>query len=190
MGNGRILLHASPKPTSYTGENHLTEQSHLKVLLDTLPQVGRVEWIGIRPSRDEPMVVLEEVQLNMENGVEGDRFNGRSSSTRQVTLIQQEHLAVIAACLHRKAIEPALLRRNIVVSGINLLALKDKSFHIGDAVLEFSGLCHPCSKMERQLGAGGYNAMRGHGGITARVRVAGLVRLADTVFFEQNTTDF
>ena len=163
----------------------MIETSHLKVLLDTLPQVGRVEWIGIRPSRKEPMLALEAVQLSVESGVEGDRFNGRSSSTRQVTLIQQEHLAVIAACLHRETIEPELLRRNIVISGINLLALKDKTFRLGDALLEFTGLCHPCSKMERQLGAGGYNAMRGHGGITARVLESGAVRLQDTVFVEK-----
>jgi MOSC domain-containing protein YiiM len=130
------------------------------------------------------MITLEEVQINVGNGLEGDRFSGRASSSRQVTLIQYEHLPVVAACLQRESIAPVLLRRNIVVSGINLLALKDKTFRVGDVLLEFTGLCHPCSKMERQLGAGGYNAMRGHGGITARVLEAGLVRLADAVFVE------
>jgi MOSC domain-containing protein YiiM len=160
----------------------LTELSPLQVLLDTLPQVGRVEWIGVRPARGEAMVALEEVQVRLE-GIEGDRFSGRVGSPRQVTLIQQEHLSVIAAYLHRESITPSLLRRNVVVSGINLLALKDKSFRIGEAVLECTGLCHPCSKMERLLGEGGYNAMRGHGGITARVHEAGLVRLRDAVSY-------
>ena len=130
------------------------------------------------------MIALEEVQISVGNGLEGDCFSGRASSSRQVTLIQYEHLAVVAACLHREAISPALVRRNIVVSGINLLALKDKRFRVGDVLLEFTGLCHPCSKMERHLGAGGYNAMRGHGGITARVVEAGRVRLATAVFVE------
>lgn len=152
-------------------------------MLDTLPQVGRVEWIGIRPAREEAMIALDSVQIDLDKGLEGDRFKGRPGSRRQVTLIQQEHLAVIAACLNRDAIPPSLLRRNIVVSGINLLALKDKAFRIGDATLEFTGLCHPCSKMERLLGAGGYNAMRGHGGITARVWESGLVRLDDRVSY-------
>ena len=69
-----------------------------------------------------------------------------------------------------------------MVSGINLLALKDKRFRAGDVLLEYTGACHPCSKMERALGAGGYNAMRGHGGITARVLEAGLLRIGDRVF--------
>lgn len=164
----------------------MAESSPLQILLDTLPQIGHVEWIGIRPSREAPMIALETVQINLGKGLEGDRFSGGTGNPRQVTLIQQEHLNVIAACLHRDPILPSLLRRNIVVSGINLLALKDKFFRIGDAMLEFSGLCHPCSKMERQLGTGGYNAMRGHGGITARVCEAGLVRLNDVVSYPHN----
>ena len=132
------------------------------------------------------MIALESVQINLDKGLEGDSFGGRAGNPRQVTLIQQEHLKVVADCLHRESIPPLLLRRNIVVSGINLLALKDKFFRIGDAVLEFSGLCHPCSKMESQLGVGGYNAMRGHGGITAKVSEAGRVRLKDQVSYTNN----
>ncbi len=162
----------------------MSESRPLQILMDTLPQIGRVEWIGIRPSRTEAMTVLESVRANSGTGLEGDRFKGRPESPRQVTLIQYEHLAVIAACLGLEAIDPSLLRRNIVVSGINLLALKDKHFRVGDALLEFTGACHPCSKMERLLGVGGYNAMRGHGGITARVHEGGLIKLVDSVAYQ------
>ena len=135
------------------------------------------------------MITVDEVQIELNMGLQGDRFSGRSGNPRQVTLIQQEHLHVVASCLNLESISPSLLRRNIVVSGINLLALKDKVFRIGNATLEFSGLCHPCSKMERQLGAGGYNAMRGHGGITARVCEEGLVRLNDKVTFSSDDVE-
>lgn len=114
-------------------------------------------------------------------GLEGDRFKGRETSKRQVTLIQKEHLHVIASCLHRESITPEVFRRNIVVSCLNLLALKGKRFRIENVVLEYTGLCHPCSKMETSLGPGGYNAMRGHGGITTRVVEAGDIALGDDV---------
>ncbi len=159
----------------------MPEQTSLQTLFDTLPQTGRVEWIGIRPARDEPMKVLDSVAVTPGKGLEGDRFRGRENSKRQVTLIQQEHLHAIASCAQRGAIAPDIFRRNIVVSGINLLALKDKRFRIGSVVLEYTGLCHPCSKMETAIGPGGYNAMRGHGGITTRVVEGGDIAVGDEV---------
>ena len=165
----------------------MTVTTPMQILLQTLPQQGKVTWIGIRPARNEPMVELDRVDLVRDAGLDGDRFKGNPGNPRQVTLIQQEHLAVIAGCLHRDSVSPALLRRNIVVCGINLLALKDKRFLLGNATLEFSGLCHPCSKMEKALGPGGYNAVRGHGGITARVIESGVVGLSDSVLAIEDT---
>jgi MOSC domain-containing protein YiiM len=155
----------------------------LQTLLDTLPQTGLVSWIGIRPRRGQQITMLREIAADSERGLNGDHYAGRNAK-RQVTLIQTEHLQVLASLLGRESIEPALLRRNIAVSGINLLALKNKQFRIGNTLLEMTGLCHPCSKMERALGAGGYNAMRGHGGITARIIVSGMIRCNDPVRME------
>jgi MOSC domain-containing protein YiiM len=159
----------------------MAQPTPLQTLFDTLPQSGRVEWIGIRPARDEPMTILDNVMITPGKGLEGDRFEGRETSKRQVTLIQKEHLHAIASCLGRDALDPDIFRRNIVVSGLNLLALKGKTFRVGGVVLEYTGLCHPCSKMETTLGPGGYNAMRGHGGITTRVIEGGEVALGDSV---------
>ena len=145
-----------------------------------LPQTGRVEWIGVREKKRMPLVELKSVNAVVGSGLEGDRYAGRSGK-REVTLIQAEHIAAVASMLHKESVDPQLLRRNIVVSGVNLLALKGKDFRIGEAVLEMTGLCHPCSRMEENLGAGGYNAMRGHGGINARVLQGGIIRLGDEV---------
>jgi MOSC domain-containing protein YiiM len=150
-------------------------------LLSTLPQQGKVEWIGLRPERRMPLQQVTEVMAVPGQGLIGDRFSGTVDSKRQVTLIQAEHIATVASFMQIAHLDPGLLRRNIVVSGINLLALKDKQFQIGEAILEMTGPCYPCSRMEENLGPGGYNAMRGHGGITAKVIKEGVIRVGDSV---------
>jgi MOSC domain-containing protein YiiM len=157
----------------------------LKALLESLPLDGKVDWIGVRPQRREPMIVVETVEAREGRGLTGDRFQGGATSKRQVTLIQAEHLPVIAQLMERGHVDPALLRRNIVVRGINLLALNGATFAIGGAVFEGTGPCHPCSRMEETFGPGGYNAVRGHGGITARVLTSGLIRVGDSVSFRK-----
>ena len=104
-----------------------------------------------------------------------------TNGKRQVTLIQREHLAAVAQILAKPEVRPASVRRNIVVSGINLLALRDRGFSIGEVLLEGAGICAPCSRMEEVLGPGGYNAMRGHGGIVCRILRGGKIRIGDPV---------
>jgi MOSC domain-containing protein YiiM len=157
----------------------------LNDLLASLPQHGQVEWIGIRPSRRVPLVSVPTVEARAGAGLFGDHFSGNAQSKRQVTLIQSEHLEVIARLLGREHVDPGLLRRNIVVKGINLLALNGASFSIGGALLEGTGACHPCSRMEENLGPGGYNIVRGHGGITARVIESGRIAVGDEVVLRQ-----
>lgn len=108
-------------------------------------------------------------------GLVGDRWSGRANGARQVTLIQAEHLEVVAALLCRSSIDPGAVRRNLVIAGINLLALKGWRFGLGEAELVYSGLCHPCLKMETTVGPGAFHALRGHGGITARVVKGGWI---------------
>jgi MOSC domain-containing protein YiiM len=152
----------------------------LNELLNTLPQQGNVVWIGLRPARRAAMIPVEKATFSPENGLEGDHYAGRSGK-RQITLLQAEHLAVIASATGQIEVKPAELRRNILVKGINLLALKNRIIAIGEVRLEVTGLCHPCSRMEEALGPGGYNAVRGHGGITARVLTPGQIVLGDSV---------
>lgn len=157
-------------------------------LLAIHPQIGRVEWIGASPARRNPVQSIPSAAIAAGFGLVEDHHARSGRSKRQVTLIQWEHLAVIASILGRESLPPELLRRNIAVSGINIAALKDQRFRIGNVLLEGTGYCHPCSRMEEVLGPGGYQAMRGHGGITARVLRGAEVTCGELVQWVAQTT--
>lgn len=158
----------------------LSPDSELARLFAQLPRAGRVDWIGLRPARDVPMREVGKADARDGLGLVGDRYQG-GSGKRGVTLLQAEHLPAIASLAGHARVLPATLRRNLLVSGIPLIALKDRRFRIGEVLLEGTGPCDPCSRMEDALGPGGYNAMRGHGGICARILRGGEIRLGDAV---------
>jgi MOSC domain-containing protein YiiM len=172
----------------------------------TFPRAGRIEWIGLREARRAPIWSVPEAEAHALVGLIGDHGKtapgrlraltgepGEEATShhatpipggpgrRQVTLLQAEHLPVLAALMGLAEATPEMLRRNLLVSGLPLLALKDARFQVGEVVLEGTGECHPCSRMEETLGEGGYNAVRGHGGLTARVIRGGVIRLGDVV---------
>jgi MOSC domain-containing protein YiiM len=142
---------------------------------------GELVWIGLRPSRKAAMLTPESALLVAAQGIDGDRYRTQRDGPRQVTLVGAEDIAAIASFLGRNEVPADLLRRNFVTRGINLAALKGRTFNIGSATLEATGECAPCSQMEANLGPGGYNAVRGHGGITARILEGGRVRIGDTL---------
>ncbi|MEE4661973.1 MAG: MOSC domain-containing protein, partial [Halieaceae bacterium] len=131
---------------------------------------GSLTWIGLRTQRRGHIDTPAAVTAIAGRGLEGDhRVDKTPGSGRQVTVISSEFIQQTAHFLGRDSIDPALLRRNLVVSGINLHALRYQRFRIGEAVFEANALCHPCSRMESALGKGGVAAMLGHGGLCCRV---------------------
>jgi MOSC domain-containing protein YiiM len=161
----------------------------LRQLATEFPAAGRLEAILLRPARGQTALRAPEAIAIEGRGLQGDRSaGGRGGGKRQVTLLQAEHLPVIAALLRREAVDAADLRRNLVVSGLNLVAARSLfadlplRLHLGaEVVLEVTGPCEPCSKLEATFGTGAYNALRGHGGVTARVLQGGRIAEGDAV---------
>lgn len=160
---------------------NLIIMSTLKELMNAPMRPGTLEWIGIRPAHRQALQPVESAEIVLGAGLKGDHYPGKGDGKRAVTLIQAEHLPAVATLLGLSAVNPLQTRRNLVVSGVNLIALKNRQFTIGTALLETTGECAPCSRMDENLGAGGFQAMRGHGGITARILRGGTIRLGDAL---------
>ena len=166
----------------------------LQSISQAMPQIGRLEAIIVRPARRMQAVEATHSYAITGVGIKDDRRGIDSTnripakiSDRQVTLIQSEHIEVIANIMGNPSLNAVTLRRNLVVSGLNLLAVKSLFKHqihylkIGKVLLEITGICTPCSRMETLLGPDGYNAMRGHGGVNAKIIQGGELKVGETV---------
>ena len=140
-------------------------------LLQASPAVGVVRGIALRDERRAPMELRESFDL-------AHSPYGFRSPKRAVTLISVEQHAAMQAVLGRDYAWE-LMRRNVLVSGINLLTLLHRDFRVGEVVLHGTRVCDPCRRMEDILGSGGYAAMVGLSGICASVVDSGIIRLGD-----------
>src|SRR5262245_5146528 len=108
----------------------LNPQSTLAPLLENFPHAGRLEWIGLRAASRGSVRAVNHAEALADHGLAGDHKSRHAGGRRQVTLIQHEHLVAVGSLLARAGVAPELARRNLVVSGINLIALRDRRFTI------------------------------------------------------------
>ncbi len=165
----------------------------LRNLSQQFASEGLIEAIILRPVRGEPAILVNEARAEPGLGLIGDRRANsararKASSKREVTLFQLEHLPLVANWCGLTELDPLRLRRNLLVSGLNLVGMRSPfpgvvlEWAVGDEVIiQITGPCDPCSKMAAELGAGSYNALRGHGGMTARILSGGVIRVGDRV---------
>jgi MOSC domain-containing protein YiiM len=149
-------------------------------------RAGRLDWIGLRPARLAELRAVTRADLTRE-GLSGDHAR---AGKRAVTLVQAEHLPAVAALARLDGVAPETLRRNLVVSGINLAALRGRPVRIGAAILQLTVPCAPCSRMEAALGPGGYNALRNHGGWCAEVIRPARLEIGDAVMPDASSSSF
>jgi MOSC domain-containing protein YiiM len=150
---------------------------------------GMVEGIFVTGEGSAAMKRVEEVRTRQGCGIEGDRYcEGTGFWTRygdvcQVTLIEGEDLDYIQNELgiHVKNGEH---RRNIITRGIDLNELRRKRFRIGEAILEYDRPRPPCKHVQDLSEPGMTRALKGRGGICARVVKAGRIRPRDAIEVE------
>jgi MOSC domain-containing protein YiiM len=150
---------------------------------------GVVEEIYVAREGSAAVERVEEVRIIEGRGIEGDRYcEGTGFWTPygdvcEVTLISSEDLDRIESELgiHVKNGEH---RRNIITRGIRLEDLRGRRFRIGETVLEYDRPRPPCRHVQDLTQPGMTRALKGRGGICARVIEGGMIRAQDAIGVE------
>ena len=138
---------------------------------------GSIVSIQLSVGHREPMKFVELANLRAGYGIEGDRHavSEGAHTKRQVLLIDQETLDMFE-------LSPGEVKENITTSGIDLHSLAEgQNLALGDeAVVEITGHCAPCGRMD-EIREGYSTALEGHRGMLATVIRGGQIAIGHVV---------
>lgn len=119
---------------------------------------------------------VDSVECVAGKGLKGDRFFGYKDNYKgQVTFFSKDVLEAVLEHTGAVACPPWAMRRNVMVSGIDLNMLIGREFAIGDVRFTGTEECAPCEWMNRSIGAGARDFLRGNGGLRAQILTNGVL---------------
>lgn len=146
---------------------------------------GRLAAIHLAMARGLPMRTVEQAVAVAGEGLIGDRYQagiGTFSSrfeivsgARALSLLDSDSLRRCGERLGR-VFSSAELRRNLLIDGLDLMALRGHTLRIGEVRIELVGSCPPCAYLSRLLQADMRCGLRAIGGMRARILVGGVIR--------------
>jgi MOSC domain-containing protein YiiM len=148
---------------------------------------GTLDFIHIAPAKSRPMERLAQARLIAGQGIAGDRYllgtgtySVRPGEDRQVTLIESEMLARVAADFgHEIGVDEH--RRNLTVTGVPLQHLVGQRFRVGACLLEGMRINQPCRYLNLMLKRDVYMALWNRSGLNCRIVEGGTIRPGDRV---------
>jgi MOSC domain-containing protein YiiM len=128
----------------------------------------------------------ELIEVRAGFGIVGDRYAGRPAHRdAAVTVLAAESVEALAAELGAGTLDPLLARRNVVLRGAEVEALRGQEFSLdsgeGEVLLRGGRPANPCAWMDVVLTPGAHRAMRGRGGVRCAALGDGILRLGPAV---------
>jgi MOSC domain-containing protein YiiM len=135
--------------------------------------MGQVSHVFLAAGWRRPMREVEDAVALDDQGLEGCR-HGRAGSRRQVLLVDGETLESFG-------LQPGQIKENITTSGLRVNDLaKGQRLAIGQSVLEVTGPCEPCARMD-EIRMGLQQELFGQRGTLCRVIEGGRIQRGDTI---------
>jgi MOSC domain-containing protein YiiM len=123
-----------------------------------------------RPPGRHETVDVSEVRCVAGRGIEGDRFfDYKKDYKGQITFFAAEVFEALCEKLGVAGKSAAELRRNVITRGVDLTALYDREFEVQGVRFLGMGECTPCYWMDQAIGPGAEAALKGRGGLRAKI---------------------
>ena len=131
-----------------------------------------------QPPGEHVVVEMQEIECVAGRGIKGDRFfDFKNEYKGQITFFSLEIFDDICDQLGVMEKSPGAARRNVITRGADLNALIGKRFELQGVQFEGVCECSPCHWMNTAIAPGAEAALRGHGGLRARILTDGKLRV-------------
>jgi MOSC domain-containing protein YiiM len=123
-----------------------------------------------REPDNHPTIEVPSIECVAGHGIRGDRFfDYRSGYQGQITFFSLEVFDQLRETLPALQLSPALVRRNVVVTGVDLNELIGEEFEVQGVRFRGTAECKPCYWMDRAIAPGTETFLKGRGGLRARI---------------------
>ena len=135
--------------------------------------MAQVSNVFIAVERRKVMKPADQALAVADRGLQGC-VHGRAGSKRQVLLVDIE-------TLNEFGLLPGMIRENITTAGLNMLELRPgQRLCVGEAVLEVTLPCEPCSRMD-EIRMGLQKELENRRGLLCRVIEGGRISRGDAI---------
>jgi MOSC domain-containing protein YiiM len=133
-----------------------------------------------RAPDDYPLIEVSEIQCVAGHGIRGDRFyDYRDNYKGQITFFSAEIFEKLAERFDLTNKSAGALRRNVIVSGVNLNDLIGEEFSVQGVRLRGTAHCRPCYWMNQAVAPGAEEFLQGNGGLRAQILGDGVIAVGD-----------
>jgi MOSC domain-containing protein YiiM len=132
------------------------------------------------PPDDFPLVETTEIECVAGHGIRGDRFfDFRDDYKGQITFFAREVFDELSRAFGLTNKSPGVLRRNLIVSGVELNELIGADFALQGIHFRGTAHCKPCYWMNTAFAPGAEEFLADRGGLRARILTDGQIHVGD-----------
>jgi MOSC domain-containing protein YiiM len=125
-----------------------------------------------------PIVESQRIRCLAGRGIEGDRFlDYKKAYKGQITFFELETYTALCQRFSVTEKYPGVFRRNVITCGVDLASLIGTEFEVQGVRFFGTEESRPCYWMESAFAPGAEEALRGHGGLRARILTDGLLQV-------------